>query len=450
MHQGPIAEIVQDLVYTSYLRAADQAHGLDSATRDISLTHDLFTRLNIQWKQWPCVTIAGSKGKGSTAAFLASMLQASGERVGLVSSPEMRRFNERIRLNGGCISDKELEVAAHKIAPAVRQIVSQVTPPRYLGPGGVILAMAATIFMEKDVSVLVIEAGRGGSYDESRLVEGTVSVLTPIMLEHPDKLGATVQDIARTKAYITAPYSSIVTAPQLATVQAVIAEVAATLGSPVHSVYKDVLVENLRYHPHGVVCDIQIGEISYPDLHVSLAGLHQAENAATAILAAHTLAASIGVKCTSEGVYTGARRVRWPGRAQVLQHHPWVLVDGAINRESAKQICDLVRSYSARRVTAVVAVPKPKDLDGLCAEVAQVADKIVLTEVAVPTLIWYEDALRIASRYSSNVQFIAPAENAFASILHQVQPDEGIVLLGTQSFVGSVLHYWDVDTCTIW
>src|SRR4051812_21697392 len=107
MHQSPKLGFVMDLVYGSYLRAAEQLHGPDVVTRDLSCSHDLFKILNIQWERWPRVTVTGSMGKGSTTALLSSILQASGERVGLVSSPEMRNFNERIRMNGRYVSDEE-------------------------------------------------------------------------------------------------------------------------------------------------------------------------------------------------------------------------------------------------------------------------------------------------------------------------------------------------------
>jgi dihydrofolate synthase/folylpolyglutamate synthase len=449
MYQSPKLGFVINLVYGSYLRAMKQIHGPDAVTRDLSFSRDLFKILNIHWDRWPRVTVTGSKGKGSTAVLLASILQASGERVGLITSPRMLRFNERIRLNGRCVSDEELISAGDEISSSVLTMMSQIDPPRYIGTGGVILALAATIFAKSDISVLVVEAGRGGEYDEARLIEAPVSVLTPIMLEHPDKLGATVQEIARTKTYITAPGSPIVTAPQSDNVRVVIRDVAEKLHSSVRSVHSDILIENSAYAPDGVNCDMRIGEMTYKDLHISLAGLHQAENAATAILAAQTLA-SCGVKCTVDGIYTGVRQVRWPGRAQILQQYPWVLVDGAVNRESAQHICELVRRYPAKRIHAIIGVPEPKDLDGVCSEVAKIAHRIVLTEVAVPNLTWYDDASGVASRYSSNVQFIPSATEAFTSVIHQVRPDEGILLLGTQSFVGSALRFWDVDTCSIW
>ena len=445
----PMPESVVDLVYGSFLSVVDQIHGLDSSTRDISFTRDLLTMLNIQLSQWPRVTVTGSKGKGSTSVLLASILDASGERVGLITSPDMRSFNERIRIGGHCVSDEELASAAQEIAPAVRIVASRITPPRYLGPGGIILALAATIFARSNISVLIVEAGRGGEYDEARLVEANVSILTPIMMEHPDKLGPTVQDIARTKTYITAPGSTIVTAPQSDLVRPIITQIAAELASPVISVYSDIFIEHPRQDPSGIVCDIRMGDTLYSNLHVSLAGLHQAENAATAILAAHALA-PFGVKCTVNGVYAGANRVHWPGRAQILRKNPWILLDGAINRESAEPVCRIVSHYPAKRVTAVVGVPRPKDLEGLCSEVAKVADQIVITEVPVPSLTWYTDAPSIASRYCSDVQYITPAEEAFKYAITQAHEDEGIILLGTQSFLGSALKFWDVDTCTIW
>src|SRR5215469_13237051 len=213
-HKDHLPEIVWEIVFGSLRKAGPLPPGPDALTRHIDYTRELFTLLGIDFQSFPRVTVTGSKGKGSTAVLLASLLQASGEHVGLISSPEMRRFNERIRIDGTCVSDEMLIQAAHHIAPAVRTLISRIEPPHYLGTGGVVLALAATLFAQTPVSAIVIEAGRGGEYDEARLVEANVSVLTPIMLEHADKLGSTVQAIARTKALITKPGSPLVTASQ--------------------------------------------------------------------------------------------------------------------------------------------------------------------------------------------------------------------------------------------
>ncbi|HEY0752489.1 MAG TPA: Mur ligase family protein [Ktedonobacteraceae bacterium] len=448
-HKVLMPDIIWELVYSSYLSAAEHLHGLDSVTRNLAFSRELFALLQIDFQRWPRMTVTGSKGKGSTSALIASLLQASGERVGFISSPEMRRFNERIRINGQCVSDEALVAAAAKIAAAVRSIISRLTPPDYLGPGGVILALAATLFAEADVSALVVEAGRGGEYDEAKLVAADVSVLTPIMLEHVDKLGPTIQDIARSKTYITAPGSLIVTAPQTPAVQAVIDSVGASLAAKILSVSTEMRIDNVVHTLTGVNCDIQFAEHVYRNLHISLAGRHQTENAALAILAVHLLAQQ-RIKYTDEGIFQGLRRVHWPGRAQLLQQHPWVLLDGAINRESAANICEIMQNYPARRITAIVCVPRSKDLAGLCAQIAPVVGKIIVTKVAAPNLSWYEDAASIASRYSLDVEAMDSAEEAFKYAKNGIEPDEGVLLLGTQSFLGAALHYWDINTCTIW
>src|SRR6266699_2962234 len=338
------SEFVTDLVYGSYLRVVDQLHGLDSTTRDISYAQELLNALGIQADRWPRATVPGSKGKGSVSVLLASILAASGEHVGLVTSPHMRSFTERIRIDGRCVSNEELEEAAHQIAPAVHSITDRIPPLRYLGPGGVILALAYSIFAKHKVTAVVIEAGRGGEYDEARLVKANVSVLTPIMLEHPDKLGPTVKDIVITKTRITAPGSTIISSPQSPIVRAMMQQTATEIGSEVKEAGKDILIKKQRHQDLGVVCDLQLTNIVYSNLYINLGGLHQTENAATAILAAQALS-TYEVKCTREGIYAGFKNVHWPGRAQFLQQNPWVFLDGAINRESAKYACDVVSQY---------------------------------------------------------------------------------------------------------
>jgi len=449
-YKDRIPEIIWEIVFGSLRKAGPLSPGPDALTRHIEYTSELFTMLDIDFGRWPRVTVTGSKGKGSVAVLLASILQASGERVGLVSSPEMRRFNERIRLNGTCVSDEKLVQAAQRIAPAVRTLIERIQPPHYLGTGGVVLALAATLFAEADISAIVVEAGRGGAYDESRLVKADVSVLTPIMLEHADKLGPTVQDIARTKALITFPGSPLVTAPQKAEVQEVIETVGKELGSSVFAVANTSRIEHAANSLQGVRCDLQVNEQVFPELLISLPGLHQAENAATAIQATFQLARVAGTSCTQDGIRRGLQQVRWPGRAQRIQNQPWILLDGAINRESAEPIAALVEILPARKLTAVVCVPKPKDLAGLCAVIGPIVSTMVLTQVPVHHLQWYEDAVAIASAFCADVKAIPFAEAAFQAALAQSGPDDGILLLGTQSFLGTALTFWDVDTCRIW
>ncbi len=445
-----LGDKIARLVYGSYSRVAATTHGLDAETRDITIAQRLYDDVGIRFNAWPRVAVTGSKGKGSTSVLLAAALAQSGQRVGLVTSPHLRRFNERIRVNGACVSDAELETALDALAPAIERVTSSLSGQAYLGPGGVILALAAEIFARRGIDVLVVEAGRGGEFDEARLIAPDVSVLTPIMLEHPDKLGPTVRDIARTKTRIAAPGSTIVVAPQPELVWETISATAAELGAQTIAVDAVTRIANVTQTATGMVADLSgpFGEL--PQLHISLAGQHQIANAATALTAAQTLAQRRQTALTRQGAYDGLARVRWPGRCQVIARQPWILLDGAINAESARYACEIAQSLGAQTIWAVIGVPKPKDLDGVCREVARLTDKLVTTEVETLNLTWYEDALATAARYSAQALNIAPASGAFDYVTAQARPGDGILLLGTQSFVGAALERWDIDTCHLW
>ena len=442
-------DLVGELVYGSYQRVADHLKGPDRETRDISLTDTLLRIQGISFDQWICATVTGSKGKGSTAVLLARILSASGNSIGLITSPHLRNFRERIRIDGKCVSEQQLHAAAVKLEPAVRQIESTLGPLNYLGPGGVILALAATIFEEVGVSVVVIEAGRGGEYDEARCARAAISVITPIMLEHPDKLGATVEEIARTKALITFPGCPIISAPQPAPVEAVIAETALELKSPLFMTSNFVRVMDRRETDTGFTYDLEVNGKKFSNLSIGLSGTHQVQNASSAILAASKLE-SLGATFLPDRIPNALRDVRWPGRNQIIQSKPMVAVDGAINAESARHACELAQSWGVRSIIAVVAVPAPKDLDGVCREVSRVASQVILTEVATPNLQWYKEPLSIGQRYMKNVAYILDFNKAISAALARSSNDSGLLLIGTQSFVGAVLERWDVDTCNLW
>lgn len=440
---------VLGLVYDSYLLAVDQLHDLDRFTRDISLSQRLLQSIGVDYHQWPSITVTGSKGKGSASVLTASLLSSLGYRVGLITSPHMRSFNERIRINGQCVSDEELAEAARVVAPYVKVLTKDLTPPQYLGPGGVILALAGIVFQRAGVDAIVVEAGRGGEYDEARLVDADVSVLTPIMLEHPDKLGSTVVEIADTKARIARPGANIITSPQQPDILQVISNVAMEVGCSLLQVGSDAQILRASNGVLGVTCDIAVRGHTFENLHVGLAGLHQAENAAAALLAVSALP-QVRRELDGQQAKVALSRVHWPGRAQVLQRDPWVFLDGAINADSARHACAIAVEFPARLVTAVISIPRPKDIHGVCRQVAHLAKRMIVTEVDTPSLSWYPDAMQIASQYCDSVRFIPGANLALGVALDELGSEDGLIALGTQSFVGVALEQWDINTCTLW
>jgi dihydrofolate synthase/folylpolyglutamate synthase len=449
VYEFPMSPLLKEIVYGSYLLAKKDLHGYDDATRFVSITQQLFDELFLSFDKWPRVTVTGSKGKGSTSVLLSSILSASGEKVGLVISPHLRRFNERIRIDGKCVTNEDLEQAAEEIAPVVRSLISRIKPPEYIGPGGVVLALAAKLFIKYKVTAIVIEAGRGGEYDETRLVEGNISIITPVMLKHADKIGPGLSDIARTKTLITYPKSTIITAPQKPEVLRIIKSVANELSSPVLEVGKAIQITRSKQIKDSLY-DLQGEGFTYKDIFVALAGAYQVENAAAAVLAARLLT-QFGTSCTPEGVSQGLKQVRWSGRCQFLHDDPWIFLDGAINKISAEYVIDIIKVKSAKRITAVLSIHNEQDLEGVCSVLAGCVDSVILTSVHSDTLNWNKTVLlKNTKKYFKNSQYIPDVKEAFTLVQNTVKKDEGVVLLGHQSFVGEALSFWNIDTCRLW
>lgn len=442
-----LGALAERLVYRSFFKTRPHQNGPDSATRDISLTKTLFERLGVVVDSIPCLVVTGSKGKGSTAAFAASVLGSSGRKVGLITSPDLRRFEERIRIDGKCVSRHLLDEIALQIAPAVEAISNDLHSPKYLGPGGVILALAWKCFQREGVDIAVVEAGRGGEFDESSLLRARVSILTPVMLEHPDELGDTVEAIAETKTKIACSGSCLVVSPQTESVTAAVRRTAEQ--NRISTLFLDEIAHveactESRLKPRF---NLVIDGKKYLDLEMGLSGPHQPINAAAALVGIRALT---GTLPDEQSVRLGLRRLFWPGRLQLLQKDPWVLLDGAINFESAANAAWAAEELPASRVTAVVAVPKPKDLDGVCRAISHLANRLILTEVKTASLFWYDDPEIVASKYLKDIIYQPDLEKAFQLALREVEHSDGIMLLGTQSFLGRALEYWDIDTCDIW
>jgi dihydrofolate synthase / folylpolyglutamate synthase len=452
MHQTyefPMSPLLKEIVYASYLRAKKDVQGYDADTRSVALTKKLLKTLGLSFDKWPRVTITGSKGKGSTAVLLASILSASGEKVGLVTSPHLRRFNERIKIDGQCVTDEELEQAVQEIEPAVRSLTAKIRPPKYIGPNGIVLALAAHLFKKYNVTAVVVEAGRGGEYDESRLVEGNISLITPIMLKHADKIGPGLVDIARTKTLITYPKSIIITALQKPEVLQVIKSVAGELSSSVLEVGKAIEIIEAK-HSKFSAYDMHGDGFTYKNLTNALAGSYQIENSAAAVLAARLLM-QFGTSCTTEGIQKGLRQVRWPGRSEFIQKKPWIFLDGAINKTAAKYVLESIKGKPAEKRTAVIAIHNRQDLEEVCSVLAGSIDSVILTEVHTDTLTWDKKALiKSAKKYFKEPLYIPDVKDSFKYIQKTVKKNEGALLLGHQSFVGEALAFWDIDTCRLW
>lgn len=281
-------------------------------------------------RSFPTVHVAGTNGKGSTSAMLAAMLRAAGRRVGLFTSPHLVDYNERIAVDGRPVDDLSLDAALAKLGPVVEAAAkSAVGQPTEFE---VATAAAMVCFAEADVDVAVVEVGLGGRLDSTNVVHPVVSVITPIGLDHTNRLGGTLADIAAEKAGIIRPQVPVVCGPQPEEAFQVIAEAAAAAGAPLVAAGRDYDFTLVAADRDGTVFDVRYRDRRLRGLRTALLGPHQAVNGAMAAAAGLTLG------LPEAAIRKGLETVVWPGRMELLARRPFVLLDGAHNAEGAQAL----------------------------------------------------------------------------------------------------------------
>jgi len=270
---------------------------------------------------FPSVLIAGTNGKGSTAATLASILRASGLRTGLYTSPHLERPNERIRIDGVEIEDATFAQLYFRVHDKAQELVLEKRLPQLPSYFELLTALSFLHFAEAKVQVAVLEVGMGGRLDATNIVDPLVSIITDISLDHMEWLGSTISAIAREKAGILRPSGTMITLPQHPEANQVLGEIATELR------VKGVSATPFVPAP-GVTGPYQL-EVLGKSITVDspLAGEHQHRNVALAIAAASELASQHGFRITSSAIADGIRQTSWPGRLERVewQGRTWIL-----------------------------------------------------------------------------------------------------------------------------
>ncbi len=320
------------------------------------------------------VHVAGSKGKGSTAAMIESILRAAGLRTGLYTSPHLHDYTERIRIDGDPISQADFA----SLTDIVRQAVDQVLPQ--LGARGfvtfdLLTALGFLAFRKAGVQVQVIEVGLGGRLDSTNVFDTKeVAVITPLSLEHTNVLGDTIEQIAAEKAAIITPGCTVVLALQEHdSTQTIAWGFANKAGARLVDVATEYAFTT---NPSGSAG--QTLTLSGPNRNVELTlpmiGRHQASNAASAVAAVEALDPAI----PNAAIIEGLASVQWPARMEVLREHPLLIPDGAHNRDSARALRQtLIDYFAADRVTFIIGASTDKDITGLAEELAPIASHVL-------------------------------------------------------------------------
>lgn len=388
-----------------------------------------------------CVHIAGTKGKGSTAAMLTAILRAAGKRVGLFTSPHLVDFRERIRINDTLIPAEVMAALVDETQPLIEAMRDEPDgPPTFFEA---IALIAFLWFAREKADIVVLETGMGGRLDATNVVEPLAVGITTLALDHMTELGDTLAAIAGEKAGIIKPGRPVVSAPQAPDAADVIARVAAEQGSTLIRVGEEIRIEPSAFStPVGQRFSI-VGRCGrYADLACPLLGAHQRVNAAVAIGLAECLI-GCGETIKPVAIRAGIANVEWPGRLQVLQNNPLLILDGAHDPASIDALlAALAAHFPGRRTRFILGFPRDKDWPQMLRQLAPHAAELVLTASSNPRAVPPADLAEVAIPLNVRLSVVADLTDAIADTLAHADPEELVCVTGSLYVVGEALRWW--------
>jgi len=367
----------------------------DPAFYDLRRVDELMAQLGNPHQGARSVHIAGTNGKGSTAAMVASVLTVSGYTTGLYTSPHLLTWRERIRVDGELISEAEFTALVERVKPEVEAVNSRATYGE-LTTFELLTALGFAHFKLKGVDFQVLEVGMGGKYDATNIIKPEVCIITSISFDHTEVLGNSLAEIAAEKAGIIKTGCVVVTSPQADEVDKVIQETCLSRGVDLVRVGSDVTWRSFGSDLNRQSFEVK-GRLGDYELSIPLLGQHQLGNAATAVAALEVLAEK-GFKISSDSIIDGLAQVSWPGRLQILSRRPLMVIDGAHNPDSAQKLRQSLEWYfDYDHAILVIGTSSDKDIAGVISELFSLFDRVIVTcsrhpRATVPALLKTEFA----------------------------------------------------------
>jgi len=444
--------------------APEAAYGLGRMRR-------LLEALDFPNRRYGVVHVAGTKGKGSTVAMVAAILERGGYAVGRYMSPHVHDLEERICVNGRRITPANLVQCCRRVATAVDRITRE---DRALVPTWFesVTAMAMLHFARRRVAVAVLETGLGGRLDATNVCDPLVAVITSVSLDHTAQLGRTVTAIAREKAGIIKPGRPVVTGARVAAAARVVAAAASEAHAPLYrlghdfraTLHREACVAGASPHPSrgrtrsaatrpftGPLAAIDLGRLAHPGeqpalYRLGMAGAHQVDNAALAVAAVRLMAVH-GFPVDARAVREGLASVRLPARVELVPGRPVVVIDAAHNVASMRSLVDTLLAEefpgvptSNRRTVLVFSAARDKQVGSMLASARRVFDSIVLTRFTSNTRAMDAASLLRAARRAGfrTIRTMEPPIEALALARRTVGPGGFVCVAGSFFLAGEV------------
>ena len=390
-------------------------------------------------RSYPSAHIAGTNGKGSTAAFLESILRTAGYRAGLYTSPHLERINERIRVHGREIPDEHFARVFSRVHALVERLLAEGTLRAHPTFFECVTLMAFLHFAEAGVDFAVFETGLGGRLDSTNIIAPEISIITRIEFDHENFLGHSLREISGEKAGIIKQKVPVVMAEQREEAREVLLETAHKRQSPVTEISKAYRIESLSMQEGCVRADIREVESGrIIRLAPQLPGLFQLENALNAVAASGILR-SRRFRIDDQAIERGIAAATWPGRIEKIHFRPAIYLDGAHNPSAARQLAAFLReNFPERRVLMVFGVLRDKAVDEIAGALFPQAAHVIFTEPRTTRSLSATQLAAIAGHHAAGFEIIPDADQALDAALARAAPDDVIVVTGSLYLIGQL------------
>lgn len=440
-------------IFRSIRKLNGVRRGPDDVIRNTTPTQKLLLACDLLAHPMEYAVITGSKGKGSTTAMLAKILQHLGHTVGMVTSPHMVSFRERIRVNGRAIPEADLVRITNLLAPEIDAIEAKLVDQQYFSPQGLFLAIALKWFAEQNVDAAVLEVGRGGRYDDMGIVPNRLSLFTPILLEHTQQLGPTLERIAWHKAGIIKSASYAYSVPQAPEVLSVLQTEADEKGAEFAWIAPADMGQYVGAEDDGLL--MELGR--YGVIKLSLMGLYEIENATLAVQGAGNMHGRLhgiphGSPAYVEAVRSALANVTWPGRVMKLQDSPQTWIDGATTVIAARSFLRSVQGRITEPIISIVATPTDRDYRGVYRIMGEASRAMILTENNISQNVVFpprDVALAAARQVNGDVSYAENLSRAMELATAKAGANGTILIAAALPVVGEAMQLWGFNFETI-
>lgn len=418
---GAVSGYQESINYLYGLQKYGIKFGLNSTER-------LLERVGNPHRKLCCIHLAGTNGKGSTAAILSRIIREHGLKTGLYTSPHLVRFTERFRVNDQEVSTKRIM----SVFEQIRATLDESQLPTFFE---MVTAMAFLLFAEEETDVVVVETGMGGRLDATNVITPEVSVITSVASEHQEFLGQTLAAIAREKAGIIKEGVPVVTGALQPVVQGVLKTTCLDKDARLYRYKSDFRV---RRNTDGSFKYNGLNR-KFSPLSINLRGPHQVSNAALALAALELFEQRGLINLDEQKVEGAIQDVRWPGRLEVLDRNPLIVLDGAHNPQGAESLRDALKeSFTYNKLHLVLGIMADKDIRGILRRLLPMAETAIFTKPKYPRAANPEEIRKLARSYIQKHYVIPDPASAIQEARHLAGSDDLICITGSLYFAGEV------------